>query len=132
MWDTEAADGARQVLEIEQRRRAALVAGDVEQLAALLSDALVHVHASGTVDDKASFLAKVADGRLRFVEVVRESARVCAEGPVAVVNGRITTMLMRPEGAVRSRTIATQFWASEGHAKRLVLYHATRLPPSPV
>jgi Domain of unknown function (DUF4440) len=64
-------------LAADQARRNAMAADDLEGLAALLADECLYVHSTGAVDTKQSYLAKLADGSIRYAWR-RCSARCCA------------------------------------------------------
>ena len=53
-----------QILAAELARCAAMLAGDATALDALLAEDLRFAHATGAVDDKPAFLAKMAAGRI--------------------------------------------------------------------
>ncbi|MFF2454588.1 nuclear transport factor 2 family protein [Isoptericola sp. NPDC058082] len=89
-----------EILALEERRRDALVAGDVDALDAMFDDALVHVHAPGLVHTKAQLLEHVATRRA-YVDVVRDDLLVRLVGDVGVVTGRIVNHMRGPDGAPR-------------------------------
>lgn len=70
--------GSEVVVAAEAARAAALARNDDQALASCLAEALVFVHSSGTVDDKASLLAKVAEGRVVYQQVRLQPERVLA------------------------------------------------------
>lgn len=53
------------VLALEERRRQALLAGDLPALQGLLDSHLTYVHSTGTCDGKDSYLAKLSGGSLQ-------------------------------------------------------------------
>ncbi|EQB04258.1 hypothetical protein L288_14360 [Sphingobium quisquiliarum P25] len=119
---------------LEQRggeRRAALIAQDRHALEDLLADDLIHVHASGAVQNKGEFLTYALEV-MRFVDIAQHEAAVRPAGDNgAIVSGAVTTSLMRRATGeqLTSRTFATQVWRREsGGLWRQVAYHATRLP----
>ena len=60
---------AEAVLQAEQSRRLALLAGDLERLDALLSPQLVYIHSSGGQDSKASYLEHMRSGSLKYLSL---------------------------------------------------------------
>jgi hypothetical protein len=110
----------------ERRRCEALVRGDTEALSELLSEALVHVHASGRVERKEAYLAAVRQ-RFRFVEVVRENYEVMDLGTSAVAWGRLVQRLaVNGQEPTTMRTFTSQVWTYEVASWRLLSFHATR------
>ena len=53
----------------------------------LLSPTLVYVHSTGVRDDRASYLAKLASGSLRYLALAFEDLQVQQVGQAAVVQG---------------------------------------------
>ena len=67
-------------VELEQARAAAFVAGDVDAMAAFLDDELVYIHSNGGADTKASLLALIGDGVLRYKAITPAIEQVSAIG----------------------------------------------------
>lgn len=55
---------------LENRRAAAMVAGDLDALENVLDLSLLYSHSTGAVDDQSSFLEHIRSGYLRYVDVV--------------------------------------------------------------
>jgi ketosteroid isomerase-like protein len=87
-----AAAQRREIEALEAKRCAALVAGDVGILSELLADDLVHVHGGGSVDDRAGYLAGVAE-RFVFHAVERGPLNIRIFGDVAIVTGPLKQTL---------------------------------------
>lgn len=118
-----------QVLEAEDRRRAALANLDIAALDALMADDLVHIHSSGLVHDKAALLAYIL-ARGAAVSVERGPLEVRLYGDVAVITGRITNRMKGADGKEQVLDgIATQVLARQGGAWRFVSFQFTRLGP---
>jgi len=64
-----------------------MTSDNVSTLAPMLSDDLVYVHTSGTVDSKASFLEKIRSGALRYHSIQPRDVRARTYGDTAVVTG---------------------------------------------
>lgn len=90
-----------EILATETRRRAALIAKDLDALDALFDDSLVHVHAPGEVHTKALLLEHVAT-RGVYLEITRGELTVRVVGDVAVVTGPITNRMKAPGGGERT------------------------------
>lgn len=114
----------------EGERRAALISGDRNALAALLSDDLVHVHTTGQVHDKAQLLDH-ATAFLRFLDVTRGPLAIRSLGPdAAVMTGPMTNVVQRRghDERVTVQAFVTQVWERQDDAWRIVRFHAVRLP----
>jgi uncharacterized protein (TIGR02246 family) len=116
-----------EVLAVEDARRAALVAHDLDALDALFDDTLVHVHAPGLVHTKALLMEHVAT-RQAYLDVTRDDLVVRTVGDdVAVVTGRIVNRLRTAEGGERTLGgVATQVLARDAGGRwRFVSFQMT-------
>jgi len=121
------------ILAAEDRRRAALVASDMEALAALMEDDLVHVHTTGTVHGKTQLLHHTGV-LLRFFAVERGELTIRPIGPDAVVmTGPMTNTVGKrgTEEKIQVHSFVTQVWVRRDGAWRTKSFHATRVDPPP-
>jgi hypothetical protein len=119
-------DFSSAVIEAESRRCAAMLANDTRQLDALIDTRLHFTHATGVVDDKAVYLAKVAAGRITYLSIEWSEQNVVRLGEVALLTGRMTS-LVRVEGIEKrldNQVLAV--WADDG-AWRLIAFQSTPL-----
>ncbi|WP_336335616.1 nuclear transport factor 2 family protein [Pseudomonas putida] len=114
------------ILGLERERCRALVARDLQALAALMDDALVHVHATGKVDDKAQYLEMVAE-HIDFLSVERADMRVRVNGDTAIASGHLEqAIVLRASGEQRlMRAYTTQVWLRGEDGWRQCAFHAT-------
>ncbi len=119
----------QEIRALEARRYAAMKAGDVASLGALLSERLIYTHSDASHDSKQSYLATLTGGSLRYHEVRFETKTVLPAGPdAAVALGTMSAGLTR-NGAERSIASATcAVWAREDGAWKLLAYQPTALP----
>jgi hypothetical protein len=82
-----------ELVELERRRCAAISAGDVAALEALLSEDYVHVHMNAAVDDRAGHLEGVAR---RPRQTTRGELLVRVYGELAVLTGELTNQMVAP------------------------------------
>ena len=110
----------------ERRRCEALERADTDALAALLCEGLVHVHASGRIEDKMAYMRGVKE-RLRFISVARENYDVKPFGDGALAWGWLSqTLSVEGKAPTSLRTFTTQAWKQEAGTWRLAAFHATR------
>jgi len=104
-------DDVAAIRELERQRGEALVAGKYEELGELLADDLVHIHATGQIENKATYLAGIR-ANLDFLKVSRASLDVRCYGDVAIANGVLEqTVRVRANNAVAEmRAATTQVW----------------------
>ncbi len=116
------------IKHLEASRCQALLNADWLRLQTLLSDDLVHVHANGRVDDKASYLLGIRE-QVDFLKLERSDLVVSVYDAVAVVTGGIDQLLrVKADGSmVEFHGLATQVWVRHEDEWKQVSFHATRL-----
>jgi hypothetical protein len=82
------------ILQAEQRRCAAMLANDTAALEAVLDADLAFAHATGAVDDKAAYMAKLAAGKIGYLAIRWPETRVTPLGQGhALLTGRMATQV---------------------------------------
>lgn len=117
---------AAAILAAECRRCDAMIAKDPAALDAALAPDLQFHHATGAVDDKGAFLAKMAAGRIVYAAIAWSDQRVTALGPdSALLTGRMTTDV-RVEGTEkRLNNRVMTVWTHLDGAWRLLAFQST-------
>ncbi len=116
------------LLELEQRRCAAISTGDIEALQSLLSDDYVHVHMTAAVDDRAGHLRAVAK---RPRTTTRGDLRVRVYCDLAVLTGELTNQMPVPGQEPRAvRAYCHQVAVRKGGAWRFTSIQLTPLTAS--
>lgn len=114
------------VLAAEKRRSDAMLANDAAALAHVLDDSLYFSHATGAVDDKAAYLAKMASGRVTYSGITWSEERVIPMGhDAALLTGRMLTAV-RVEGIEKqldNRVISA--WSRVSDVWRMVAFQST-------
>jgi ketosteroid isomerase-like protein len=102
--------------------------GDFVQLTELVDDQLVHIHATGAIDDKSAYLKLVREG-ITFLRVERKNLDVQVYGELAVATGRLLQrIVLRSSGEQRDMdVVTTQVWLCRDGAWRQVSFQATNL-----
>jgi hypothetical protein len=116
------------ILEAEKRRCAAMLANDAAALDALLDPRLSFSHATGQVDDKPAYMAKMAAGRIDYVAIDWSEGKVIRLAPdAALLTGRMTSDV-RVEGVGKrldNRVLAA--WSLGDGGWRIVAFQSTPL-----
>jgi hypothetical protein len=109
----------------EAQRCAAMLAGDVAGLEALLSDRLTFVHATGAVDDKASLLAKMAAGGILYHAIEWSEPRVELRDGLAAMHGTMSLQVTVAgvEKALHNRALL--LWEEVADRWGLVYFQST-------
>ncbi|MGC3992819.1 MAG: nuclear transport factor 2 family protein [Propionicimonas sp.] len=89
------------LLAVEQRRQQALVAVDLDVLADLYDDSIVHIHAPGLTHDKTQLLEHVATRR-PYLGTTRGELNIRVVGDVAIMTGPLVNRLRSPDGGERT------------------------------
>ncbi|HYP73410.1 MAG TPA: nuclear transport factor 2 family protein [Microbacterium sp.] len=114
------------ILAVESRRQQALLDVDADALAAVLDDALVHIHAPGVVQTKSQLLEHLVT-RAAYRGMERGEVRIRIVGDdVAIMTGRLTNRLGSPDGS--ERVVAgpvTQVLVRDDEAWRFVSFQMT-------
>ncbi|MDB5875288.1 MAG: hypothetical protein JWQ07_4730 [Ramlibacter sp.] len=120
---------AHPVFGIEQARCLALEAGDIGSVDAMLSQALVYVHATGSVHDKDALLAHLRE-RVHFTLVQRANLELFDEGRTVWLTGLMRLRGQRLPGndPFSSTSFVTQIWVRGAERWLLTLLQSTRLP----
>ena len=115
-----------EVQALEATRLTALAATDVEAVGQLMAEDLVHIHATGAVQNKAQYLAQLAE-LPRTTQ--RTSLTVRTYGDVAVLTGQVVNILKRAPDlpSESSRMVVTQVAHRKAERWTFVSFHATRL-----
>jgi ketosteroid isomerase-like protein len=117
-----------EVLTFDSARREAMLAGDVDALDRLLADDAVWIHASSSIDTKASFIEGIKSGRLQCFRFDQEYLSVRLYGPVALLSGVVDLEVAAPEGKRRSsRSRYTCAWVGDQGRFRMVFWQSTRM-----
>jgi ketosteroid isomerase-like protein len=121
-------DAETVIRQLEERRMKALVSKDWHALSSLLSDDLVHVHANGAVEDKASYLATMAT-RFEILKVERPSFDVRVLGESAIVTGPLKQLvrIIQTGETVEMHAVATQIWVKQRDGWAQCGFQATRV-----
>jgi ketosteroid isomerase-like protein len=117
-----------EIEEAEAMRGRALVSRDWVALAALLSEDLVHIHATGLIDDKTAYLEGVKT-KLDFLKVERVSLDARVHGDWAIATGVLNqaVRIKGPETEVEFKAATTQVWIRSNGRWMLSTFQATRI-----
>lgn len=114
------------VLDAEKQRCAAMLGNDVAALDALLDPDLVFAHATGAIDDKSAYVAKMAAGKIEYLGIYWPEAKVTPlGGQHALLIGRMATHV-RVDGMEKHLdNRVTTVWANNGASWRLLSFQST-------
>jgi hypothetical protein len=110
---------------LEQQRFAAIVADDWESFASLCDDDLRYVHASGTIDTRDSYLAKLRGGFYDYHEISATIDHVVVSPELALVRGTMAATLRAGEREIAINNVITAAWVNRGSTWLLVAQQST-------
>ena len=118
--------GETEVARLEEDRRTALAAEDIEALGELISDDYIHVHGTGLVHDKAALLNHV---RKNPRTVAPRSPKIRVYGDFAILTGEMINITPGSGGAepTKTRLYATQIACKSDGKWKFVSFQTTRI-----
>ncbi len=118
----------QEILQLENRWVAALLAGDAETLAAMYADDIVYIHTNAAVDSKASYLAHIRSGNLTYQSLNRDDITVRLFGTTALVacHWQARSISNGIHYEINARYL--HVYAKHGDEWRMVAHQSTRLP----
>jgi ketosteroid isomerase-like protein len=117
-----------EILALEDKRYAAMLAGDAKTLEGLFHDELIYTHSSGVSDTKTSYLDALRSGKVRYRKVNRSGERVRFCGDAALVTGRA---VLEAEINGQAQTLNVSFlnvWTRTAAGWKFAGWQSTRLP----
>jgi hypothetical protein len=118
----------RAVLAAERARCEAMLANDGSALDAILDPRLHFSHATGAVDDKAAYLAKMTAGRITYISIDWSEDRVTPLGEnAALLTGRMTSVVSVEGVQKRLDNRVMSAWGNDHGQWRVVAFQSTPL-----
>lgn len=113
------------IIAVENERQRALIDGDLDALAALMDESLVHIHAPGVTHTKAQLLEHTGTRRA-YLQIERGDLNVRQFGHIAVMTGALTNRLRTAEGGERTLSgVVTQVLRYDDGRWRFVSFQMT-------
>lgn len=117
---------AAAILDAEDQRCGAMLRNDGAALDALLDERLVFAHATGAIDDKAAYLAKMAAGRIAYIGIDWTETQVTGLGDAnALLTGRMATHVSVNGVEKHLDNRVTTVWAQGENRWRLLAFQST-------
>lgn len=122
---------AASVEMLERQRIAAMVAGDVATLDALLHDRLVFGHTNGHADSKAAYLDKFRSGAVRYTDAAQQIVSVVVQGDTALVHGHLKLTAELKDGRRALNVIALAVWVHNEGSWQMLAHQPTAVEFDP-
>lgn len=121
------------VIAAEKARFAAMVAQNATTLDQLLGDELFYQHSNGDVDNKATLVQSMRDGKRRYDKITLDSSTVRIYGKTAIVNGVCSYTQRFADGDPNNRQLRfTDVWVKRGRTWQLVSWQAHKIDKTPI
>jgi hypothetical protein len=122
------ADDVQTVLDAEDRRYQAMLAGDLAALEEMFADELSYAHSSGVRDTKDEYLGKLRSGYYVYKTADHPVERVEILGDAAIVVGRMTSDLLVDGTPKTIDNLALAVWTRASGDWKFLAYAPTGLP----
>jgi hypothetical protein len=119
--------GAEEAWQLEGKRRAALIAGDLDTLEALCSDELTYTHTTGMVDTKQSYMKALRSG-VRYEAMDFLEVSLAPYDNTVVMVGLAQIAVKSPRGPIRFKARFTGVWAKQQGQWRFAAWQTTLVP----
>jgi ketosteroid isomerase-like protein len=114
----------KEIIEAEEERCRVIAANDWAALDKILGDDFTYTHSVGFTEDKASWMASIAD---RPRVITRENLVVRPLGDVALLQGRLLMTVTPPDGEKLELDLdVLQVWTKRNGAWQLIANHGVK------
>jgi hypothetical protein len=114
-----------QIRDLEQRRYAAMLSGDIDAFAALAHPELVYTHSNGVVDTLSSYVAKCRDGYYQYLRLEHPIDSILIFESIALVFGGMFGEIISGGTHKTLNNRALSVWVLRGDDWRLLSYQPT-------
>ena len=116
------------VRQADERRIAAMVAGDLDTLRELIADDCRYVHSTGVSDTKDSYLASIESGSLAYSWIRTAEHILIPAGDAVLVQHEMRALLVLDGVPKPYRSRAMGAWRTTAAGLQLIYFQATALP----
>lgn len=119
------------ILSLDKQWSDAIVKSDTATLEKLLADDLVYAHATGIVDTKASYIAKIKERRQVYKSFEQHNPVVNVYKDSAVTFSHVRVTGTNQAGAFDDKIMLIHFWVKRNNAWRLAGHQTTKIDKLP-
>lgn len=116
-----------EIRTVEKAWTTAIKAKDAKALDALLADTLIYAHATGIVDTKQSYIAKITSGKQLYAGADQESLEIKPYGDTVIVHAKLRMWGTNQAGKFDDSVMAMHTWIKRGGKWQLVAHQTTKL-----
>ena len=119
------------ILALDKQWSDAIIKGDTATLDNLLADNLVYAHATGIVDTKASYLAKIKERRQVYKSFEQHKPIVNVYKDSAVTFSYVRVTGTNQAGIFDDKVMLIHFWVKQNNTWRLAAHQTTKIDKLP-
>jgi ketosteroid isomerase-like protein len=112
----------------DQRWAQAVKNRDTAALEKMYTSALIYAHASGVIEDKTKYIARLKSGKQRYDAVQIESTKIVPYGDSAVSHSVVRTIGVNDNGPFNDHVMMMHVWVRQGAEWRLAAHQTTKIP----
>ena len=114
---------------LEDKRYAAMLAGDTVTLAELMHDELCYVHSTGGIDTKQSYIAGLTDKVFAYQKVERDDQTVRVHNDIGMVYNHMQADVMIRGNLHHLDNRLLAVWSRDGGKWRMIGLQSGSIPP---
>jgi ketosteroid isomerase-like protein len=126
-----AAEDKASILALDKQWSDAIVKSDTATLEKLLADDLVYAHATGILDTKKSYIAKIKERRQVYKSFEQHNPQVNIYKDSAVTFSYVRVTGTNQAGAFDDKLMLIHFWVKQNNAWRLAGHQTTKIEKLP-
>jgi ketosteroid isomerase-like protein len=119
------------ILALDKQWSDAIVKGDTTTLDKLLTDDLVYAHATGIIDTKKSYIAKIKERRQVYKSFEQHNPVVNIYKDSAVTFSHVRVTGTNQAGAFDDKIMLIHFWVKQNNQWRLAGHQTTKIDKLP-
>ena len=123
-----AADEESAIRKAEMAWSTAVTTRDFQALDKIYGDKLIYAHATGAIESKEQYFARVRSGAQKYDSITQESIRIVPYGDSAITHSILRMMGTTNGKPFNDHVMALHVWEKQGGSWRLVAHQTTKLP----
>jgi hypothetical protein len=121
-------DNGQKIIDLDQKRMAAMCQKDIPTLNTLLSDDLVYTHSSARLDTKQSLIGGMQSGTTVYTAIEPSDVKAQDFGNAVVLTGSARFRVMSNGNPIHFGVRFTDVYINKGGQWQMVAWQSTRLP----
>ena len=128
LWPAPAAAADDEIRALEKEWSQAVIAGNIAKVDALLGKDLIYGHASGIVESKDQYMAKLRGGAQRYEEIEYHDTTAKMYGDTAVVHGHVRMAGKTKGEPFNNEVMMLHVWVKRDGRWQLAAHQTAQMP----